>query len=126
MKLKMAMRCDAALQNLVHLAYHPLNWPREYHISRVCSVRYVPRRTAVYTADITGTGHFVKFGTTSIPVPDTSASSVRYQYRYRILRYVRYDINTGTSGTGMDVCTEVGAGIGTTSIPVPDASRTLR
>ena len=31
----------------------------------VCSVRYVPR----HTAGITGTGHFGKFGTTSIPVP---------------------------------------------------------
>ena len=35
---------------------------------RVCSARYVPRRTA----GINGTGHFGKFGTTSIPVPDTS------------------------------------------------------
>ena len=33
-----------------------------------------------------GTGHFVNFGTTSIPVPDTSVTSVRHQYRYRTLR----------------------------------------
>ena len=66
-----------------------------------------------------GTEHFGKFGTTAIPVPDTSVSSVRYQYRYRALGQVRYDINTGTSGTGMDVCTEVGTGIGTISTPVP-------
>ena len=47
-----------------------------------------------YRYDINiGTGHFGKFGTTSIPVPDTSVSSVRHQYRYRTLRYVRYDIN---------------------------------
>ena len=30
-----------------------------------------------------GTGNFGKFGVTSIPVPDTSVSSVRYRYRYR-------------------------------------------
>ena len=66
---------------------------------------------------LTGTGHFGKFGTTSIPVPDTPESSV-HQYRYRTLQ-VRY-INTGTSGTGMDFCTGAGTGIGTTSIPVPD------
>ena len=34
----------------------------------------------------TGTGHFGKFGTASIPVPDTSVSSVQYQYQYRTLR----------------------------------------
>ena len=44
--------------------------------------------------------HFGKFGTISIPVPDTSASSVRHQYRYRTLRQVRYDISTGTENTG--------------------------
>ena len=42
---------------------------------------------AVYTAGITGTGHFGKVGTTSIPVPDTSVSSVRHPYRYREYRY---------------------------------------
>ena len=41
----------------------------------------------VYTAGITGTGHFGNFGTTSIPVPDTSVSSVRCQYRYQTPRY---------------------------------------
>ena len=44
----------------------------------------------------TGTGHFGnfgtsthlgKFGTTSIPVPDTSVSSVRRPYRYQEYRY---------------------------------------
>ena len=59
--------------------------------SKVCSVRYVPK----HTPGITGTGHFGKFGTTSIPVPDTSVSSVRHQYRYRALQEVRY-IHTGT------------------------------
>ena len=48
-----------------------------------------------------------------LPVPDTSVSSVRHQYRYRTLRYVRYDINTGTGHFGK---------FGTTSIPVPDTS----
>ena len=38
-------------------------------------------------ADIrTGTGRFGKFGTTSIPVPETSVSSVRYQYRRQKIR----------------------------------------
>ena len=32
----------------------------------------------------------------ALPAPDTSVSSVRHQYRYRTLRYVRYDITTGT------------------------------
>ena len=31
----------------------------------------------------TRTGHFGKFGTTSIPVPDTLVSSVRHPYRYQ-------------------------------------------
>ena len=47
-----------------------------------------------------------------LPVPDTSVSSVRHQYRYRTLRWVRYDINTGTGHFG-----KFG-----TSIPVPDTS----
>ena len=47
---------------------------------------------------------------TSIPVPDTSVSSVRHQYRYRTLRSLRYDINTGTGHFGK---------FGTTWIPVP-------
>ena len=87
----------------------------------------------------TGAGHFGKFGKTSIPVSDTSVSSVQHQYRYRnfgkfVTTSIRYrtirqgchDINTGTSGTGMDVCTEADTGMGTTSKPVPDASGTLR
>ena len=34
----------------------------------------------VYTAGITGTRHFGKLGTTTIPVPDTLVSSVSHQY----------------------------------------------
>ena len=112
------------------------------NFARVCSVWYVPR----HTGDITGTRHFGNFGTTSIPVPDTSVTSVRQQYRYRTLRQVWYDSNTVTrpiskfgttsipvpdtsvssvghqyrTGTGLHVCTGVGTGIDTTWIPVPD------
>ena len=82
-------------------------WQRKYKNIKGC-VRY--------TAGITGTGHFGKFGT-SIPVPDTCVTSV-HQYRYRTLRWVRYGINTGTPGTGKDVCTGLVNGIGTTSMPV--------
>ena len=59
-----------------------------------------------------GTGHFGKFGTASTPVPETSVSSVRHQYRYRKLRQVRY-VNTGTGHFGK---------FGTLSIPVPETS----
>ena len=52
------------------------------------------------------------FGT-SIPIPDTSVRSVRHGYRYRTLRQVRYDSNTGTRHFGK---------FGTTSMPVPDTS----
>ena len=31
--------------------------------------------------NLTGTGYFGTFGTTSTPVPDTSVSSVRHPYR---------------------------------------------
>ena len=48
-----------------------------------------------------------------LPVPDTSVSSVQHQYRYRTLRYVRYDINTVTGHFGK---------FGTRSIPIPDSS----
>ena len=67
----------------------------------------------VYTAGITGTGQFSKFGKTSTPVPDASVSSVRHQYRYPTLRQVRYDTNAGTGHFGK---------FGTTRIPVPDTS----
>ena len=71
----------------------------------------------------TSTGYFGNFGTTwvpvppvpvqtFIPVPETSVTSVRHQYRYRTLRYVRYDINTGAGHFG---------NFGTTSIPVPNS-----
>ena len=56
------------------------------------------------------TGHFGKCGTTPIPVPDTSVSSVQHQYRYRTLWQVRHNINTGTGHF---------VKLGTTSIPVP-------
>ena len=86
-------------------------------ITRVCSIRYLPR----HTAGITGTGRFGNFSAiwipvpqvppvpvqTSLPVPDTSASSVQHQYRYRTLQKVRY-INTGTGHCKFG-----------TSIPVP-------
>ena len=45
----------------------------------------------------TGTGRFGNFGTTSIPVPDTAVSSVRHG-----------DIDTGTAGTGTDFHTGTG------------------
>ena len=56
----------------------------------MCWVRYVPR----HTAGITGTRHFGKFATASIPVPEISVSSVRWQ---------KY-----TTGTGMDDYTGAG------------------
>ena len=51
-------------------------------------VRYGTYRVIppVYTTGITGAKHVGEFGTTSIPVPDTSVSTVRHQYRYRTLR----------------------------------------
>ena len=39
----------------------------------------------------------------SIPVPDTSVSSVRPQYRYLTIREVRYDVNTGTRHCGKGI-----------------------
>ena len=74
--------------------------------------RYYRYRTIRYVRyDInTGTGQFGKFGTASIPAPNTLVSSVRHQCRYRTLRQVRYDINTGTGHLGK---------FGTTSVPVP-------
>ena len=69
-----------------------------------CPDRLAEATTPRHTAGITCTGHFDKFVATSIPVSDTSVSSVRH-------RYVRYDINTGSGLFGE---------FGTTSIPVPD------
>ena len=76
--------------------------------------REIPDMLCTYAAGIctqacTGAGTGIG---TSIPVPDTSISSVRHQYRYRTLRKVRYDINTGTGHFG-----KFG-----TPIPVPDTS----
>ena len=64
--------------------------------------RYYWYRTLRYVRyDINnGTGHFGKFGTISIPVSDTSVSSVLHHYLYRTLGYVRYDIHTGTGHFG--------------------------
>ena len=59
-----------------------------------------------------GTGHFGVFGSTSIPVPDTSVSMVQHQDRYRT-HQVRYDTKTGTGHFGK---------LGTTPSPVPDTS----
>ena len=92
---------------------------------------------ALYTTGITGTGRLGRFDTiyipippvpvqTFIPIPCTSVFSVQHQYRHGTLRHVRYNINTGTSGTGMDVCTGEGTCIGTTSIPVLDTSVTFK
>ena len=81
-------------------------------VSSVHQYRYRTLRSGRYDIN-TGSGHFGKFSTTSIPVPDTSISSVRHQYRYRTLRYVRYDINTGTGHFRK---------FGTTSIPVLNTS----
>ena len=78
----------------------------------------------------TSAGHFRKFGTASIPVPDTSVSSVRHQYLY--LRYLcgrlyrgwyryRYKIDTGAGQFGKFCKTYPGTGhvgkIGMTSKP---------
>ena len=48
--------------------------------------RYQTLRQVRYTS-INGTEHFDKLDTTSIPVPDTSVSSIRHPYRYREYRY---------------------------------------
>ena len=97
----------------------------------ICSVRYPYRyrilrqlRCDIDTGAVgtrsdlhTGIGHFGEFGTTSIPVPDTSGYGYRFRlyryrlpYRYRVLRQVRYSINTGTGHFGK---------FNTTFIPVP-------
>ena len=70
------------------------------------------------------TEKLVTFGTVSIPVPRSSVRSVRNSYRYRWcrydnpyryreVRYVRYDVRTGTEKFGT---------FGTMSIPVPRSS----
>lgn len=100
----------------------------ECNISRLCSVRFIPRHTAgtvgigqfskfskipiplhrtLWYGINTDTGHFGKFGRTSIRVPDTSESSIRHQYRYP-----------------PDVCIGIGSGIGTTSMLVSDTFST--
>ena len=57
-----------------------------------------------------GTGHFGVFGSTSIPVPDTSVSMVQHQDCCRTHHQVWYDTKTRTGHFGK---------LGTTSIPVP-------
>ena len=49
------------------------------------SYRYQTLQEVRYNIN-TGTGHFDQFGTTSVPVPDTSGSLVQHRYRYRTLR----------------------------------------
>ena len=58
--------------------FHNSRVPFEHHtkLGVVGAVRTEAYRW--YTAGITGTGHFGNFGTTSIPVPQTSVSSVRH------------------------------------------------
>ena len=83
-------------------------------------VRYGTYRAIppIYTAGITGTGHFGNFGT-SIPVPDTSVTSVRHQYRYLRYRHgrlyrswyrYRYNMDTGTGHFGKFCKTYPGTG----------------
>ena len=85
---------------------------RRYH-------RYQYRYGLPYHTEKLGT-----FGTVSIPVPRSSVRSVRNSYRYRWcrydnpyryreVRYVRYDVHTGTEDFGT---------FGTMSIPVPKSS----
>ena len=88
---------------------------------RVCSAPYVPRHTSgiyrwyhryrtlrrVRYHVSTGIGHFSKFGTTSMPLPDASVNSVRCGYLYRRCRY-KLSYHFGNFGTA--------------SIPVPDTS----
>ena len=65
----------------------------------------IPVRTLGHVRYInTGTGHLGMFGT-SIPVPDTSINSVRHQHQYLRYRYgsryrYRYNINTDTGHFG--------------------------
>ena len=65
----------------------------------------------VYTTGNTGTGHIGMFGTATTQVPATSVSSAWHHYRYRTIRYVRYDIHTDTVHFGK---------FHTIWIPVPD------
>ena len=81
-------------------------------IPMLCSVRYAPRHTAgIYRRYYRY--RTIVLGTTSIPVPDTSISSVQHQHRYRTLRQLRYDTITDTGHFGKS---------GTTSTPIPDTS----
>ena len=77
-------------------------------------------RYGVYT----GTEKFGTFGTMPVPVPRFSGRSVRSSYRYRWcrydnpyryreVRYVRYDVRTRTEDFGT---------FGTSSVPVPRSS----
>ena len=110
------------------------------YAGRVCSVNTLPNYSVRFgTASIpyrtrqtgkvryetdTDTRHFGKFGTTSIPVPDTWGTSVRPPYRYVALQYgytggihptevVRYGLNT---------LPNTPVWFGTNSMPVPDTS----
>ena len=61
-----------------------------------------------YPPNLTGV-----FCTAAIPYRTLQSSYVLTRYRYPTLRYVRYDLNTGTPHFGE---------FGTISIPVPDSS----
>ena len=74
---------------------------------QVCSVH----TWLVYTTGTTGTGHIGMSGTATTQVPATSVSSAWHHYRYRTIRYVRYDIHTDTVHFGK---------FHTIWIPVPD------
>ena len=79
--------------------------PTQEKITRVCSVRYVPR-----------------YIPSALPVPDTSASSVRHQYRYRtpvcsVRHQYRYRTLFGRFGTKWIVVPPVPVH---TLIPVPE------
>ena len=74
-------------------------------------VRYGTYRgvLAMYTAVVTGSGHFAKFGATSMPVPDASARLSTTSIPVPVV-------------PAMHVCTGAGTDFDTTSIPVPDTS----
>ena len=88
-----------------------------------------PYTGGMYPIEVVRLGHNtlpitqVWFGTKSIPVPDTSVSSVRLPHRYPTLRQVQYDPNnTGTRRFGK--CGTTSKNTSGTGIP-HDAEHTL-
>ena len=69
----------------------------------------------------TGTGHFGKFGMKSLPIPETSVNPARYGYRYRRYRYRIPVPDTSVSSVHQYRYMTLGK-FGTTTIPVPDTS----